>query len=98
MHFLVYFAPTGERTIYHNEENVEKLKVQDLIDWISERFHFETSNGEIDNRRLSLLYENTEIQPTWFVQDINIRFGATVRCVVIEGLYLVEIFCFETII
>ncbi|CAF3466203.1 unnamed protein product [Rotaria socialis] len=86
MHFLVYFAPTGERTIYHNEENVEKLKVQDLIDWISERFHFETSNGEIDNRRLSLLYENTEIQPTWFVQDINIRFGATVRCVVIEVL------------
>lgn len=93
MYFIVVFEPTAKRAIYQNEKDAEKLKIKDLIDWISDRFGFEPSKGEIDNRRLSLFYENTELQAHWYVQDINIRFGATVKCVVVEGKCLNIISC-----
>ncbi|CAF0814123.1 unnamed protein product [Rotaria sordida] len=84
MYFLVLFEPTGERIIYQNEKPSETVTVKDLLEWITDRFHFETGTGEIGNRRLSLLYDNTELQLHWFLRDINIRFGATVKCAVIE--------------
>jgi hypothetical protein len=85
MYFLVLFQPTGERAIYQNEISTDKLTVKDLIDWIHVQFHFERSSGEGGNRCLSLLYDNTELQAEWFLQDINIRFGSTVKCIVKEG-------------
>lgn len=88
MYFLVLFQPTGERAIYQNDKSIDKLTVKNLLEWICERFHFESSSGESGNRRLILLYNNTELQSDWFIQDINIRFGATVKCVVKEGIYI----------
>ncbi len=87
MYFLVLFVPTGERAIFQKDKAVEKLTVKDLLEWISKRFHFESSTGETGNRHLSLLYENTELQLEWFLQDLSIRFGATVKCIVKEGVY-----------
>ncbi|CAF2702244.1 unnamed protein product [Rotaria sp. Silwood2] len=84
MYFLILFEPTGERVICQNEKTSKTLTVKDLLEWITDRFHFETGSGEIGNRRLSLLYENTELQSHWFLEDINIRFGSTVKCVIIE--------------
>jgi len=92
MYFLVLFEPTNQRAIYQNDEPTEKLTVEHLLKWIHKRFHFESSSGETGNRRLVLLYNNTELQPQWFLQDINIRFGSTVKCIVKEGVYLVIIF------
>jgi hypothetical protein len=92
MYFLVLFEPTGERAIYQNESSSERLTVQNLLEWICKRFHFESSNGETGNRKLSLIYNTTELQTHWFLQDINIRFGATVRCKVKEGVYLVVVY------
>jgi hypothetical protein len=86
MYFLVLFEPTGERAIYQNDKPAERVTVKDLLAWICKRFHFESSTGETGNRRLSLLYDNTELQTQWFIQDINVRFGATVKCVVKEGI------------
>ncbi|CAF3834149.1 unnamed protein product [Rotaria sp. Silwood1] len=84
MYFLVLFEPTGERVIYQNEKPSENSIVKDLLEWITDRFQFETGTGEFDNRRLSLIYDNTELQSDWFLNDIKIRFGATVKCAVIE--------------
>jgi len=86
MYFLVFFEPTGERAIYQDSESSDKLTVKDLLDWICKRFHFESSTGETGNRRLLLLYDSTELQSQWFIEDVNIRFGATVKCVVKEGI------------
>jgi hypothetical protein len=86
MYFLVFFEPTGERAIYQNEILSERLTVKDLLEWIYQRFHFESSTGETGNRRLVLSYNNTELQTEWFLQDINIRFGSTVKCLVKEGM------------
>ena len=84
MYFLVLFVPTGERAIYQNDQT-EKLIVKDLLGWIQQRFHFESSSGESGNRCLALSYDGTDLQPQWFLEDINIRFGATVKCVIKEG-------------
>ncbi|CAF0725676.1 unnamed protein product [Adineta steineri] len=84
MYFLVLFEPTHKRAIYQNDNLMEKLTVKDLLEWICKQFHFESSTGETGNRRLSLIYNNTELQLHWFLQDVNIRFGATVRCMVKE--------------
>ena len=85
MYFLVVFEPTGERAIYQNGTSDNEVTVKDLLQWIIARFRFEKSTGEVDNRRLSLLYDNTELQPQWFLQDVNVHFGATVKCLVREG-------------
>lgn len=85
MYFLVSFEPTRERAIYQSVESAERLTVRHLLAWICRRFHFENSTGETGNRRLSLIYNNTELETHWFLEDINIRFGATVRCLVKEG-------------
>jgi len=97
MYFLVLFEPTGERAVYQNENTGEESTVKNLLEWICQRFHFESSAGETGNRRLSLFYNNTELQKQWFLQDINIRFGATVKCIVKEGMDLVQVFFFMTI-
>lgn len=86
MYFLVLFEPTGDRTIYQNDEDTEKLTVKDLFDWICREFHFESSSQGTGNRRLALTYEHTELQNEWFLEDINIRFGATIKCAVKEGI------------
>jgi hypothetical protein len=86
MYFLILFEPTGERAIYQDENPSEKLTVKNLLKWICKRFHFESSTGETGNRRLLLIYDNTELQSQWFIEDINIRFGATVKCIVKEGI------------
>lgn len=86
MYFLVLFEPTGERAIYQSDISSHRLTVKNLLEWIYKRFHFESSTGETGNRRLILIYDNTELQAEWFLQDINIRFGATVKCIVKEGM------------
>lgn len=86
MYFLIAFQPTSERAVYQTDELVEKFTVKDLLDWICKRFHFESSSGETGNRRLALFYEHTELQNDWFLQDINIQFGATIKCSVKEGM------------
>ncbi len=88
MYFLVLFEPTGERAIYQNGKSSEQLTVKNLLEWICKQFHFENSSGETGNRRLVLLYGTTELQTEWFLEDINICFGATVKCIVKEGMYL----------
>ena len=85
MYFLVYFQPTDSRAIYQNDQPDEKLTVKDLMTWICDRFYFETASGETGNQRLCLVYNNTELQEQWFLQDIKISFGSTVRCIVKEG-------------
>jgi len=90
MYFLILFEPTGERAIYLNDQSTDKLTVANLIDWICQRFHFDSSKGETGNRRLTLVYDSTELEPQWFLQDLNIRFGATVKCIVKEGRYIHE--------
>ena len=90
MYFLVFFEPTGERAIYQNEQAEEKAKVKDLLAWICKTFHFESSTGETGNRRLCLFYDTTELQAQWFLQDMNISFGSTVKCIVKEGSYEIE--------
>lgn len=86
MYFLIVFQPTNERAVYQTDQSMEKFTVKDLLDWICKRFHFESSSGESGNRRLALFYEHTELQNEWFLQDINIRFGATIKCSVKEGM------------
>lgn len=86
MYFNVLFQPTGERAIYLNDDPLKILTVKDLLEWTTDRFAFEAGSGESGNRHLSLRYDNTELQPHWFLQDLNIRFGATVKCIVIEGV------------
>jgi hypothetical protein len=86
MYFHVLFAPTGERAIYQNDKSTEKLTVKDLLEWIQQRFHFESSSGESGNRCLSLSYDGTQLQAQWFIEDINIRFGATIKCIIKEGM------------
>ena len=85
MYFIVSFEPTNERAIFQNDNTSERLTINDLLKWICRRFHFENSSGETGNRRLSLMYNSTELQPHWFLEDIQIQFGATVRCMVKEG-------------
>ncbi len=92
MYFLVLFEPTGERAIYQNGKSSERITVKNLLEWICEQFHFESSSGETGNRRLVLLYGSTELQTEWFLEDIGIRFGATVKCIVKEGEYLVQLY------
>jgi hypothetical protein len=89
MYFLVLFEPTGQRAIYQDEKSSTNFTVKNLLEWICKQFHFESSTGETGNRRLSLLYDNTELQTQWFLQDINIRFGATVKCSVKEGVFFI---------
>ncbi|CAF1299160.1 unnamed protein product [Adineta ricciae] len=84
MHFIVSFEPTNERAIFQNDNTAERLTIKDLLKWICRRFHFENSSGEMGNRRLSLMYNSTELQPHWFLEDVQIQFGATVRCMVKE--------------
>ena len=89
MYFIVLFQPTGERAVYLNSRSPEKLTVKHVLEWICKRFQFETSGGDMSNRHLTLLYNNTELKLHWFLQDINIRSGSTVKCVAIEGAYCV---------
>lgn len=92
MYFIVFYEPTGERVVYLNEKDPEKITVKGLIEWASDRFGFDAGSAELGNRRLSLMYNSAQLQPQWFIQDISIRFGATVKCVVIEGVYLTRFF------
>ncbi|UJR31762.1 hypothetical protein I4U23_019240 [Adineta vaga] len=84
MYFIVSFEPTREHAIYQNENTGKQFRVEDLLRWICRRFHFESSTGETGNRRLSLVYDSTELRSHWFLEDIHIRFGSTVRCMVKE--------------
>lgn len=91
MYFIVFFQPTGERSIYQNDDPDDKLKVKDLLEWIQDHFHFESSSGETGNRRLLLQYNNTELQEQWFLSDIGISIGSTVKCVVKEGFSSIDL-------
>ncbi|CAF0780591.1 unnamed protein product [Didymodactylos carnosus] len=81
MYFLIQFTTTGERVIYNGKQG---STVADLLRWLEHRFHFESNCSEKTNRRLVLLYDNTPLKEEWYIDDLSIDSGATVKCTIRE--------------